>query len=220
VRPNPSLNRTAFGYWLARTLGAHPRPRRRYFMTLNDYPDLASFEILCSDFRRLTEYVEPTDANLKTYSHRLYELLLRACTDFESVCKEELVVTGYTKSPAKMDINDYKTLERRLHLERFSVGVLSWRPAPVYLHPFASWSTAASPLGWYKAYNTVKHNRHSQFEEANLDQVRHSLAGLFAMLAGLDVIKKNQTGHQERDAPGGRREDVYPGHIFSLVWYA
>ncbi len=186
-------------------------------MALNIYSYLASFEILCSDFRRLAEYVEPSDANLKTYSYRLYELLLRACTDFESVCKEELVAADCAKPPADMNINDYKTLEGRLHLEQVHVGLLIWRPVPAYIQPFAGWSAAVPPLAWYKAYNTVKHNRNSQFEEASLDQVRHSLAGLFAILAELNVIKKNQTGHKERDAPGGLREDVYPGHIFLLA---
>lgn len=185
-------------------------------MTVNAYSYLASFEILSSDFRRLAEYVEPANGNLKTYSHRLYELLLRACTDFESVCKEELVATGYRKPAADMNINDYKTLEGSLQLEQFHVGILIWRPAPVYLQPFGGWSSAAPPLGWYRAYNTVKHNRNSQFDEANLDHVRLSLAGLFALLAVLGVISKDQMGAQVRNAPGGLREQTYPGHIFSL----
>lgn len=189
----------------------------RTLMAHNAYAYLASFEILCSDFRRLTEYVEPTDANLKTFSHRLYELLLRACTDFESVCKEELVATGYARAQADMNINDYKTLEGKLQLEQLHVGVLIWRPAPAYLRPFAGWSTASPPLAWYKAYNNVKHNRNLHFVEANLDQVRHSLAGLFAILAELNVVNKDQFGFQERDAPGGLREHVYPGHIFTLA---
>ena len=32
---------------------------------------LSSFEILSGDFRRLTEFVEPVDANLGTYSHQV-----------------------------------------------------------------------------------------------------------------------------------------------------
>ena len=180
-------------------------------------PYLASFEILSSDFRRATEYVEPADDNLKTYSHRLYELLLRACTDFESICKDKLVADGSTKSPKDMNVNDYQTLEQSLHLEGRHVGLLLWRPAPVYLQPFASWSSASPPLAWYKAYNDVKHNRHSQFAQANLHSVRVALAGLFATLVALDVIQQG-FGYQERDAPSGLREGVYPGHIFSLAW--
>ena len=54
-------------------------------------PYLAAFELLQADFRRLGEYVELNDANLSTFSHRLYELLVRTCTEFESLCKELLV---------------------------------------------------------------------------------------------------------------------------------
>src|SRR5258705_13888251 len=111
-------------------------------MALAAYSYLASFEILCADFRRLSEYIEPADANLRSYSHRLYELLLRACTDFESACKEELVATGYAKPLGEMNINDYKTLEGSLNLETFYVGVLIWRPSPAYIQPFAGWSSA------------------------------------------------------------------------------
>jgi hypothetical protein len=41
-------------------------------MASTDYS--ASFDILASDFRKLIEYVEPTDANLPTHSHRLFEV--------------------------------------------------------------------------------------------------------------------------------------------------
>jgi hypothetical protein len=189
--------------------------RRNHSVVMSSY--LGSFELLSNDFRRLGEYVEPADANLNTYSHRLYELLLRACTDFESVCKEQLVSSRYAKAANDMNINDYKTLEAALHLEQFYVGVLIWRPAPVYIQPFTDWSTAAPPLSWYAAYNTVKHNRNAEFAHANLENVRNAISGLFALLAALDIISKNTFGHQERAAPNGLREDFYPGYIFTLA---
>ena len=187
-------------------------------MTVDAHSYLASFEILCDDFRRTTEYIEPTDDNLRTFSHRLYELLLRACTDFESICKEELVSAGYAKPPHTMNINDYKTLEAKFTLEQQYIGVLIWRPVPAYIQPFLDWSTASPPLAWYGAYNEVKHNRNLRFAYANLDNVRHALAGLFAILVSLKVIHENQFGFQERDAPNGFREKVYPRQIFSWAW--
>src|SRR5687768_848045 len=125
-------------------------------MATSDYS--ASFEILAADFRRLLEYVEPTDANLSTYSHRLFELLVRICTDFESACKERLVHDGYAKKPSDLNVFDYRTLESSLLLERDEVGVSLWRPDSIYLRPFEGWSSNDPPLRWYSAYNKVKHN--------------------------------------------------------------
>jgi hypothetical protein len=176
---------------------------------------LSSFEILSNDFRRITEFVEPVDANLSTYSHRLYELLLRACTDFESVCKERLVVDGCKKSPRDMKIYDYRVLEATLFLERVEVGVLVWRPNVDYVRPFIDWSSASPPLQWYSNYNKVKHNRNTSFSLASLENVRLALSGLFALLARLGVLSTNKFGYQERHY-NGFKESLYPGQIFSL----
>lgn len=176
---------------------------------------LSSLEILSGDFRRLTEFVEPVDANLSTYSHRLYELLLRACTDFESAYKEKLIADGCTKRPSDMNINDYKTLESSLGLEQVEVGILIWRPGTAYIRPFANWSTLNPPLPWYRDYNQVKHNRNTRFSLASLENVRLALSGLFALLAGLEILPTIQVGYQERHT-GGFKEVLYPRQIFSV----
>src|SRR5437867_13174101 len=97
-------------------------------------PYLAAFNLLQEDFRRLGEYVELNDANLSTFSIRLYELLLRACTEFESLCKELLVERRYRKKPRNMNIDDYKTLQGSWDFASKSVGVLRWMREPCYVH--------------------------------------------------------------------------------------
>lgn len=49
-----------------------------------------SYKILENDLKKVFEYIEPCDDNLSTYSHRLYELLLRACTELKLIVKEYL----------------------------------------------------------------------------------------------------------------------------------
>ena len=182
-------------------------------------PYLAAFEILSRDFRRVTEFVEPTDDNAATYSHRIYELLLRVCTEFESACKEALVAQGSTKSPKSMNVNDYKTLEGALKLEGCEVGIVTWQPRIAYVRPFDGWTSKQPPLGWYAAYNQVKHNRNTDFKAASLENLRLAIAGLFATLAALDVIQHGKTpGVSERAAKdGAARERCYPGHIFTII---
>jgi len=159
-------------------------------------PFVSAFTLLLNDFVTLTAYIEPHDDNLRTYSHRLYELLLRACTEFESVCKAKLIEQGATKSPASMDINDYKSLEGTLRLEPAEVGWHIWRPQASYVRPFTAWSTSAPPLSWYSCYNRVKHDRSGAFSMANMENSRLAISGLFATLGRLELLPTNPPGHR------------------------
>ena len=38
------------------------------------------------------------------------------------------------------------------------------------------------PLPWYQSYNNVKHNRHDNFNEANMENLMNALAGLLCLL--------------------------------------
>ena len=173
-------------------------------------PYRSAFLLLRDDIRQLTAYVEPTDDNLSVYSHRLYEILLRASTEFESLCREQLASTGYSKPTHDQNINDYRTLEASLHLEACSVGVHLWRPTPRYVKPFLDWSTATPPLHWYDAYNQVKHNRNTNFPRANLGNALSAVAGLFVILCRLQILPGDVAFTQVRNTPD------YEEHIFPI----
>lgn len=136
--------------------------------------------ILCQDFNELLEYIEPANGNLKTYSVRTYELLLRCCTEFESLCKSALKID----KDEWANINTYRPLH--VHLETIQVGFSRWQPAPIFIHPFVDWSPP-----WYRDYNDVKHNRVGNFEKASLENVRNSIAGVFALMHYMKVIPIN-----------------------------
>jgi hypothetical protein len=63
-----------------------------------------AFILLVGDFLRVCEFIEPTDAHLQVYSHRLYEILLRACTEFESLCREILM----TRKPEPVSMTPFE----------------------------------------------------------------------------------------------------------------
>ena len=42
---------------------------------------IRAFDLLVEDLRKIFSFIEPTDSNKTAYSHRNYELLLRACTE-------------------------------------------------------------------------------------------------------------------------------------------
>jgi len=178
----------------------------------------SSFRLLVDDFITLLDYVDPVDANLHVHSLRSYELLLRACTEFESLAKETLVASGSTRPMSKMTLSDYRDLEQHLQLERIEIGLLMWSTQPAYVAPFTGWSNPSSPVTWYKDYNLVKHNRSLEFHRASLSNVRASIAAVFALLVSTRI--PNLTGvSQATTGRGGFNETVikaYPYSRFSV----
>ena len=59
------------------------------------------------DLNALYDYIEPSDDNLGVFSHRIYELLLRAATEFEANCKGILKAKGYSKPENEWYVKDY-----------------------------------------------------------------------------------------------------------------
>jgi hypothetical protein len=157
---------------------------------------------LVADLETAFEYVEPVDQNLGTYSHRLYSLLLRASTEFESLAKEMArALHGDAKDFRSM--TQYRSLDREFKLSLLAVNVLSWRPAPRRIIPFQGWRDAEPKLHWYQGYNTVKHNRSEEFASANMANTVEAVAGVFATVAILGGLQSDGA-HWNR--PGGSHD--------------
>lgn len=126
----------------------------------------AAPRLLIEDLRVTCEYVEPVEDNLEAHSHRLYELLLRASTELESMAKQLLIAADVAASEHP-SMKDYAKLDVPYGLSSFIVDVMFWRPKPKRLVPFGPWKEG-KPLGWYQSYNEVKHNRSGSFRHANM----------------------------------------------------
>jgi len=152
------------------------------------------------DLRTHLEYVEPHEANLLTFSHRFYELLLRASTEFETVCKLIAAKSDFTLGD-KPNIKSYEALLTPLHMAQAEVAFVFWNPALHWFRPFADWSTK-KPLAWYQAYNAVKHDRLSDFQAANLENTLLAVSALFVCLAsGFErPVFKNSEGYVDPEA--------------------
>ncbi len=146
-----------------------------------------SFKLLEFDLKKIFEFIEPNDNNLNTFSHRLYEILLRAATEFETNAKAILNANGYmSKSDFKMQ--DYRKLNKPCKMSEYEVILETWSPHKKKIKPFEAWKHTHT-LNWYKAYNEVKHNRSTMFMKASLDNVLQALAGVFVILyAQIDYL--------------------------------
>ncbi len=141
----------------------------------------AALRLWWRDFDRLIEYVEPVDDHEGVHSHRLFELLLRAATEFESLARVYAAHSG-APLPPRPTIVHYHSLLAPLRLAETEVGIQQWRPRARYVAPFAAWASGGSSPNWYAAYNAVKHSRRAQFGEASLLNAVTAAAGVFATL--------------------------------------
>jgi hypothetical protein len=141
---------------------------------------LRSYHSIESDFRTLFDFIEPHDENLKTYSTRLYEIFLRASTEFESNCKAVLSANNY-KREGNWNMDDYRKLDSATRLSSYRLKLTLWSPTPKILQPMQPWASG-NALPWYQDYNTVKHNRSSEFYRANLSNTLEAVAALFIVV--------------------------------------
>lgn len=135
--------------------------------------------LIIQDFEDLFIFVEPTNSHLHVYSHRIYELYLRACTEIEANFKGILEANGYT-STRDFCMSDYIKIEQATHLSSYKVEYTRWSPT-FESTPFRSWSTGAS-LKWYQRYNMVKHDRYKNFKYANMNNLMNAICGLLCLL--------------------------------------
>src|SRR3990167_10206729 len=97
-----TISRPYFRICRPDTWGNYDLPNEAYYPLDSRYASdrtnlVRAYHLLEQDLIRIFEYVEPTDANLQTYSHQLYALLLRACTEFESNARAILQANGYRR---------------------------------------------------------------------------------------------------------------------------
>ena len=133
--------------------------------------------LIIDDFERLFEFIEPHASNENVFSHRIYELLLRTCTEVESCCKGILVANGH----AAKNMEDYKKIEQSSHLSGYTVDYSNWLPEKYTAQPFSNWAIGGT-LPWYKAYNDVKHDRCQNFSLASLKNLLDAICGLLCVI--------------------------------------
>ncbi len=139
-----------------------------------------SFRICYDDLQRCLHFIEPHDDNLQTFSHRIFELLLRLSTEFEAACKASARAREHSL-PKQANIEDFRDFLIPFGIVKSEIIFTSWNPDPHAFAPFSGWGPD-NPLTWYQSYNRVKHDRIAQFHEASLGNVCLAFSALFAVL--------------------------------------
>lgn len=175
-----------------------------------------AYKILESDVIKVFEYVEPSDVNKATYSHRIYELFLRAATEFESNCKRILEVNGY-KITSRTNISDYFKINSATKLSEYKVYLNIWHPNEKKIQPFQEWNNSAT-LSWYQAYNKVKHNRQTEFNNASLENLINAVAGVYVILYAQFGVFSFNPYHEVNMVDDNENGSISSGEsIFSII---
>lgn len=174
------------------------------------FSNCKAYQLLEQDLIKTFDYVEPEAQNRGTYSHRYYEIILRAGTEFENVCKQILKENRLIGKVSKQTtIKDYFLIIKEFELckYRFSSPLLSDWEDPVLkgsnVSPYIIFGGCKTYSDvkeicknkdynhWYQIYNKVKHNRKSNFNLANLENAILSVVGLGILLCsqyGMDTF--------------------------------
>ncbi|PNH91937.1 hypothetical protein [Vibrio diazotrophicus] len=149
------------------------------------------FLSLEKDFINLQNYIEIDEKNFNTFSLELAKLLQTACAEIESVlrllCRQLDSESPFSDSGDKNgEMKKYKKLINR-HLSGFFQAEVSLPHLEQSIKPWENWSNA-NPPDWWSSYNSVKHHRHSEFHQANLENVIYALSGL--LLCNLYLYRK------------------------------
>lgn len=146
---------------------------------------LASLRILQIDLLELFQFIEPADANLETFSHRVHELLVRICIEIEAHFYNILMSNTPELKDKKRSPNivKFKEIDRTHSLSKFLVRYPGWRGDSGVWAPFEKWSDAASreQPAWWQAYNDTKHRRHELFEKATLGHLMEAFTALIVV---------------------------------------
>ena len=152
------------------------------------------FDYLVDIFR----HVEPDQENLGAFGHKIRELLILTCTEIEAGWRA--VLDNNVREPkSSYTTRDYVRVKEPLRLEEWSVSLKDY-PNLQAFRPFEGWreDCPTKSLGWYDAYNDVKHHRDAKFAKA-------SLRNLLSAMAALHVVQAAQWGPETYSILHGNR---------------
>ncbi len=174
--------------------GHHPRIARP--MTLLDDSHLWSpmadanlvassrsqVEVLAAQLARICRTIHPCPETFATFGHDIRNLLILAATEAEMHWRGVLSANGSSRLRPKTDA--YVVVSDVLRLRDYLVDFPTY-PWIAPLRPFANWNAAdpTNSLGWYAAYNGVKHNRQDEFHKATLLHAFEAVSACAVLLA-------------------------------------
>ncbi|WP_051353734.1 hypothetical protein [Atopobium fossor] len=145
------------------------------------------FLLLEDDLIELFKFVEPEQANFCTYSAQIAKLFLAVCSEVD-VALKDLMRAHDESNPLlakKLNIEYYRNFVKANYASEFEGSKVKFLRTELSIAPWAEWFDGdcdVSGLGWWSAYNKVKHHRAEHYAEANLGNLLHAFSALFVVI--------------------------------------
>jgi len=173
------------------------------------------------EFVSLSNLIHINDEQLKIYSIKITELLIRTVVEVESISKELYFANGGEKDDDKdlfFDTDCIQLLEDKWKLSKKVIFVSS--PNLYFdiddnkvLNPLKKANKrGSSSSDWLKAYQAVKHNRGKNLKKGNLKHLIRALGGLYI----LNIYYRDTIFQLEKDGNGTNFDSSLGSELFSV----
>ncbi len=144
---------------------------------------LNQFAILSDQLQMAFRTAHPGNDNLGSYGNEFRNILILAATEVEGQWQGVLRANSYRSRGSFFTTKDYVKLEPAFRLRDYAVEFiqLPWCEPVI---PFSGWEEGAptQSLGWYDAYNKVKHDRGANFPLASIRHAMQALAAVYVII--------------------------------------
>lgn len=155
-----------------------------------------SIQILLEKLEEIFLYVEPSTEGLQSYSHKIRELLMLACTEMENyfVHYAENIKNLTPNNGQYFNTSDYIKLKDTLFLNEFVIKLKNCSIAN--FNPFVSWQTpqTTKTLTCYDIYNKTKHHFDKNFKITTLKSAIDAVCGCLILYSVKYGVSKLQDG--------------------------
>lgn len=176
------------------------------------------YQNLEKELIELSNHIHIDDKQLKVYSMKIAELLIRTCVEIESIAKELYSLNDGGKKLEKV----FFDTDCLLHLRK--IWKISYKKVQVISNNFYLSKNILQPLKnahkgagksdlWLRAYQAIKHNRSDNLEKANLENLLNSMAALFI----LNLYYRNNAFDLGNDREGKSFDYTCGSNIFSTL---
>lgn len=176
---------------------------------------------LVRQLQAVARVVQPSPGTLDAYGHEIRNLLILTATEVEMHLRGILRAHGVQKS--QLSTNDFVKLAGLMRLGDYCVH---FHPYPDIepIAPFTDWTPArpSQSLGWYAAYNGVKHNREQEFDRATLGAALTGVAACSVLMVaqfGSDALGNSVSDVLSIKPPRWALEDMYYAEPGEGDWF-
>jgi len=137
------------------------------------------FKTICDDVEKLGRFVELVPPNYGAYSVEIVRLFFATCSEIDVVLK--LLCAKINAGKTVRNIDDYCEVVTATYPNFNATPTTVGSMLEHDVVPWDNWASGKAPK-WWRAYNNVKHARNAFFQEANIGNLLHALAGLCVVL--------------------------------------